>query len=75
MKVTIELCDDADPETIKKETTRLRKEIGTRKREIEIMSTAIKQYQKMCSHPGQQTGHNERDGSWANPCDICGECH
>lgn len=75
MKITIELCDDADPETIKRETSKLSSEIALKKREIEVMRAAIQQYQKMCNHPGQETGYNERDGSWANPCSICGESH
>lgn len=57
---------------ITKETTKLREQIEIRKSEIKLLSDAIGHYQQQCKHPGQQTGYNERDGSWANPCPVCG---
>jgi prefoldin subunit 5 len=66
---------DPDLEVIKKETQKLRKEIQLKNKEIDLLSEAMRHYQKMCHHPGQKTGYNERDGSWANPCPVCGESH
>ncbi len=57
---------------IKEEIAKLRPEIALRQTEMKMLAEAIKHYQKQCSHPGQKTGHNERDGSWGNPCPICG---
>jgi hypothetical protein len=28
-----------------------------------------------CKHPGAATGYNERDGSWMNPCPVCGHSY
>lgn len=28
-----------------------------------------------CDHNGAQTGYNERDGSWMNPCPKCGHSY
>jgi len=28
--------------------------------------------QARCKHDGAKRGHNERDGSWMNPCPTCG---
>lgn len=57
-------CNKAD---IKSETDKLRQEIDLRKSEIEILRHAIGHYQKQCDHKGQQTGYNERSGSWGGP--------
>ncbi len=40
--------------------------------ERRIIVSMLQQVQKGCSHEGQKTGHNEREGAWANPCSICG---
>lgn len=37
-----------------------------------IVVTMLQQVRKGCSHEGQKTGYNERDGAWATPCVICG---
>lgn len=63
------------PERIKAEATRLAKEIESRRAELEILRNLLTMVQRGCKHPGQQTGYNERDGSWANPCPVCGESH
>lgn len=62
----------ASEEEIRTETTRLRSEIAKRRGEIDMLAQAVKHYQRQCSHPGQKTGWNERDGNWACPCDVCG---
>ena len=41
--------------------------------EQKLTSTLLGMVREGCEHPGQKTGHNERDGSWANPCPICGD--
>ncbi len=61
-----------DKETIKAEIAKLRPQIEARKSEIKMLSEAIRHYQNQCDHAGQVTGHNERDGSWGNPCPTCG---
>jgi hypothetical protein len=56
---------------IREEVKRLTEEIKIRKSEIEILQTGVRHYQRQCKHPGQKTGHNERDGNWGSPCPIC----
>lgn len=58
---------------IKAEVGSLREMLKQRQAEIEMLRHAIKHYQNQCDHPGQVTGYNERDGSWASPCPVCGE--
>jgi hypothetical protein len=71
MQITLKLpVTEAE---IKEETTKLRNEIALRNSEIQLLRDAIQHYQKQCKHPGQKTGYNERDGSWANPCPVCGD--
>lgn len=64
-----------DDKTIKEEINKLSEQISIRKSEIDILVHGIKHYRKFCKHKGQKTGYNERDGSWANPCPICGDCY
>lgn len=59
-------------EQIKKEVSKLEAELKKRQSEIDLLRKAIDHYQGLCKHPGQKTGHNERDGSWGNPCPVCG---
>lgn len=47
-------------------------EIKARNAELAILRTMLNQVQSYCKHEGQQTGYNERDGSWGNPCPTCG---
>ena len=63
----------ATEEEIRSETTKLAQQIMTRKAEIDQLRLAITMYQKQCKHPGQKTGYNDRDGSWANACPVCGD--
>lgn len=70
MQLTLKL--PCTKEGIKEETEKLRQEISVRSAEINMLRQAIKHYQGQCTHPGQVTGMNERDGSWGNPCKICG---
>lgn len=73
MEITLIL--DPDITVIKRETQKLRKQIDIRQAEIKLLVEALRHYQRTCKHPGQKTGYNERDGSWANPCPVCGESH
>jgi hypothetical protein len=73
MNVTVSFPVPAD--RLKVECDRLSSEISTRKSEIEILRSMLAMVRKGCTHPGQQTGYNDRDGSWANACPICGESH
>jgi biotin-(acetyl-CoA carboxylase) ligase len=75
MPLTINIKMPMTDEEIKAEATRLRHEITQRSDEIEVLASALRQVQKQCKHKGQQTGYNERDGDWANPCPTCGESH
>jgi hypothetical protein len=50
----------------------LNSEIQARQSELNILKTMRSQCQQYCKHEGQQTGYNERDGSWGNPCPTCG---
>ncbi len=68
----IDLKLPADDATIRSEVDRLTAEIRYRQGEIEILSSAIQHYRKQCKHLRQVTGRNERDGSWGNPCPVCG---
>ncbi len=70
MELTLKI--PADEETIRREVKILSDAIDLRLSEIDILSTGVKHYQKQCKHPGQVTGSNERDGSWGNPCPVCG---
>ena len=70
MQLTLKIpCTETE---IKEETTKLKQEISIRTAEINMLRQAIGHYQKQCTHSGQVTGMNERDGSWGNPCPICG---
>lgn len=62
----------ATEDEIATETKRLFAEVRVRKVEIDMLYAAIAHYQRQCKHPGQITGSNERDGSWGNPCPVCG---
>lgn len=73
MKITLQITDDLS--VIKRETQKFRKQIQERQSEIEMLLQALKHYQKLCPHPGQKTGYNERDGLWSNACPVCGESH
>ena len=64
-----------DHDEIKAETGKLSAMIDERHGEIKMLRAALTHYRQHCTHPGQQTGHNERDGLWANPCPVCGESH
>jgi hypothetical protein len=75
MSLEFNLKAIADPDMIKTETSRFRQMIQERQAEIKLLRSAMEHYQKQCTHPGQKTGYNERDGSWANPCPVCGESH
>ncbi len=72
----------SDTAVIKEETTKLRKMLEERRvaikgieAECDAIRAILKTYQDRCTHPGQKTGYNERDGSWANTCPVCGESH
>lgn len=71
----LNLIIPATCEEIATETIKLRREIYLRLSEIEILKKGLDHYMSQCKHPGQKTGYNERDGSWANPCPVCGESH
>lgn len=73
MELTLKITDDI--EVIRAETKKLRNEIDLKYSEIELLYKALRHYTGLCTHPGQKTGYNERDGSWANPCPVCGESH
>ena len=75
MALEFSLKVPADLDTIRAETSKFRQMVQERKTEIELLWKAIEHYQKQCPHPGQATGYNERDGSWASPCPVCGESH
>jgi len=62
-------CTD---EEIKTEISILNAKIKEREIELKTLRLARECYQEQCSHKGQKTGCNERDGSWGNPCPICG---
>ncbi len=59
-------------EKIRYETLRIRVEISRLGAELVQARTLLDLVQIGCDHPGQVTGYNERDGSWANPCPVCG---
>lgn len=71
MQITLKIPVTNDE--IKEETSILRQQIALRDSEIQLLRDAIRHYQKQCTHPGQQTGYNEREGNWATPCPICGD--
>lgn len=71
-QLTLTLKAPASEAEIKEEIAKLRAKIAGRRSEIEMLCKAVKHYQDQCSHPGQVTGYNERDGSWGNPCKVCG---
>ena len=73
MELTLKITDDL--EVIRAETKKLRDEIDLKEGEIKLLCMALRHYMGLCPHPGQKTGYNERDGSWANPCPVCGESH
>lgn len=60
-------------DAIKEATALIRAHIQSHKSELAILQALMKQVQTYCKHEGQETGSNERDGSWANPCPTCGE--
>ena len=62
----------ASEEEIKEATKKLSDEIALRQFEIEQLRLAIGVYRKQCKHTNQKKGYNERDGSWGNPCPVCG---
>ena len=73
---------DDNLDTIRAETAKLRSMIQNRRAQISVLTAEItavgsilKLYQQRCTHPGQKTGYNARDGSWANTCPVCGESH
>lgn len=39
------------------------------------LSGILKVCTDICDHRGAQTGCNERDGSWMNPCPKCGHSY
>lgn len=70
MKITLKMpCTD---QVIKQEIDKYSAKIKELKTRIDIFGQAINHYQKQCKHPGQETGYNERDGSWGSPCPVCG---
>ena len=78
----INLISEPDTETIKVEVGKLRSSIlalrakmKSIEAEIAPYAFALRHYQSLCKHPGQKTGYNERDGSWANPCPVCGQSY
>jgi prefoldin subunit 5 len=72
MALRLNLKAPVTKEQIKKELEKIRAEIKKREGELKLLRAAVQHYQSQCDHAGQQTGHNERDGSWANPCPTCG---
>lgn len=68
----ITLITPASKAVIKREMKKLRAQVDEREAEIQILRQAMQHYVKQCDHKGQRTGHNERDGSWGNPCPTCG---
>lgn len=72
MQINISLGSSPTNEQIKTEVRKLQAEIEIRSGEIKVLQQAISYYRNQCKHEGQKTGHNERDGSWGNPCPTCG---
>lgn len=72
MTLQISLKIPVTEEEIKKEVKELTEQIAVREAEARVLREAVRHYQKQCSHPGQVTGNNDRDGSWGNPCPVCG---
>ena len=62
-----------DSDHIRTRIHKASKQIRELEAKIAPLRAIIKHYQSQCSHPGQQTGYNERDGSWANACPVCGD--
>ena len=62
-------------EEIRAETKRIGREIKEHQAAVKMLVTHLRLIQDQCDHKGQETGFNERDGSWANPCPTCGEYH
>jgi len=40
--------------------------------ELKIARQMLSMVREGCDHKGAQTGYNDRDGSWMNPCPHCG---
>lgn len=47
--------------------------IKARTAELDIARKLIRMVREGCPHTGAETGFNERDGSWMNPCPHCGD--
>ena len=47
--------------------------IRARQADIKLASTMLGLARQGCKHEGAQTGNNECNGSWMNPCPHCGE--
>jgi hypothetical protein len=71
MELTLKMPVTEDE--IKTEVKKLQEQIKLRESQIDLLGRAVEHYRSFCTHPGQKTGYNERDGSWANPCPVCGE--
>lgn len=61
---------------IKREARRLmallRDEDARHKAARSALVVQIQAVRGQCDHKGQETGYNERDGSWGNACPTCG---
>jgi hypothetical protein len=55
-----------------KKAAKLMKQIKDKETEIKVLNVQLEALQDACDHKGQQTGYNERDGAWGNPCPKCG---
>ncbi len=72
MSIQLNLKAPVTKTEIKSEIAALRAEISAREADLKLLRQAVRHYQSQCDHRGQKTGHNERDGSWGNPCPTCG---
>lgn len=62
----------AEIKSLRQQIDPRRSQIAEIQGEISTLMLGVKHYQRQCKHEGQETGHNERDGSWGNPCPTCG---
>lgn len=59
-------------ERIPAEVKALKDRLAAIEAEKRILVQLLSMVREGCPHEGAQTGYNERDGNWMNPCPTCG---
>lgn len=54
------------------EVERIRNRVKALDAEKEVLKKLLEMVYTFCDHAGRESGYNERDGSWNNPCPTCG---